>query len=73
LDQAGSGTALLPNPLQDMLHERTPDGAILHGWVNGDWADTGNQRPFVHKVTANDPTIEFGDHPVYVRVGEKFG
>src|SRR5262249_2747343 len=60
--------APLDNPLKDIVHQLAADRAILHRRIDSDRADAGDSRTLVNKVTAYDPAVEFGDHPINIGV-----
>ena len=47
-----------------MVHQQTPDGPILHGWIDSDRTDAGNGRAFVDKITAHDVPLKLSDHSI---------
>jgi hypothetical protein len=65
-----AGNILLRGAVDNVLHQTSPDAAILYRWINGNRPDTVDAGTLVEEVAAYDATVEFGDHRIELRVGK---
>ena len=61
LQQAYPGCLALRRTVEHVLHQLCADAAVLHGGIDGDRPDAGDDRALVEEIAADHATVELGE------------
>src|SRR5687767_11014702 len=73
LHQPYSRETAIVRPLDYVFHQSFPDSEILHGRINSDRPDAGNNGILPEEIAADYSPVNFGHDRVDVAPGEEFG
>src|SRR5215475_5641125 len=70
LNQPDTGEILFSRALMHRVHQTPANGAILHSRINRDWTNASNRVAFVQKIAADNPTVDFRNDRVKLRISQ---
>ena len=73
LHQPHAGETLGRGALDHFHHQLAADGLVLHGRVDGDWADAGDRVALIEKVASQDLAAALGHHAPKAGMAQQHG
>src|SRR5262245_48084077 len=68
LNEPYAGEIFFRGPLVHGIHQTPANGAILYGRIDRNWANTCNAVAFIEKIAADNPSIDFRNYGIKVRI-----